>query len=64
MILTDLMEFDGKQVRVTLEDGEILEGLIKYIPAFSEMYGWLRAHYFYINDKGFRAHHVKTCELI
>lgn len=64
MILTDLMEFDGKKVRVTLETGEVFEGLLKYIPAYSEMYGWLRAHYFYINGKGFRAHFVKTCELI
>ncbi len=69
MIITDLMEYDGKKVRVTLETDEVVEGNIKYIPAYSEIYGWLRAHYFYVtfeNNKmvSFRAHHVKTCELI
>lgn len=64
MIITDLMEYDGKKVRVTLENDEVVEGNIKYIPAYSEIYGWLKAHYFYINDKSFRAHFVKTCELI
>ena len=59
MIITDLMEYDGKNVRVKLVDGQTLEGTIQYIPAWSEMYNYRRAHYFYIGETSFRCHNVE-----
>lgn len=59
MIITDLMEYDGQNVRVELFNGQIYEGIIQYIPSYSEMYGWRKAHYFYIGENCFRCHYVR-----
>ena len=61
MILTDLMEYVGKRVLVVLETGETYEGVLEYIPSWSEQYGWRRAHYFYIGENYFRCHFVSLC---
>lgn len=58
MIITDLMEYDGKYVRLKLVDGQVLEGTLQYVPSWSEMYNWRRAHYFYIGENQFRCHNV------
>lgn len=58
MIITDLMEYDGKYVRLKLVDGQVLEGTLQYVPSWSEMYNWRRAHYFYIGENSFRCHNV------
>jgi hypothetical protein len=68
MILTDLMEYVGKRVRVYLLDGRVLEGILKYVPAYSEMYNYRKAKHFYISlpdgEWDFRAYHVdKVVEL-
>lgn len=68
MIITDLMEFVGKDVRITLEDGRIADGILIYVPSYSEMFNWHRPKHFYIgfdteNEIGFRCHNVKNCEL-
>ena len=59
MILTDVLEYVGKRVRVIFEDGSEAEGVLSYVPAYSEMYGWKKAKHFYIADVDFRAHHAK-----
>lgn len=67
MILTDLMEYVGKCVRVELLNGISVEGVLEYVPAYSEMYNFRKAKHFYIlghNEFGFRAYHVdKVVEL-
>ena len=64
MILTDLMEYVGKRVRVHLLDGRVLEGDLEYVPAYSAMYNFRKAKHFYISDSGFRSYHVdKVVEL-
>lgn len=59
MILTDVLEYVGKRVRVTFEDETEVEGVLSYVPAYSEMYKWKKAKHFYIAGIDFRAHHVK-----
>lgn len=59
MILTDVLEYVEKRVRVIFEDGSEAEGVLNYVPAYSEMYKWKKAKHFYIADLDFRAHHVK-----
>lgn len=68
MILTDLMEYVGKRVRVYLLDGRVIEGILEYVPAYSEMYNYRKAKHFYISlpdgEWSFRAYHVeKVVEL-
>lgn len=68
MIITDLMEYVGKNVKIYFEDGDIKQGKLEYVPAFSEMYKWKKPKHFYLpclnEDIGFRAHHVKKVEVI
>lgn len=67
MIITDLMEFVGKQVKVIFEDGDVIQGKLEYVPTFSAMYGWRKPKHFYLpcegGDIGFRAYHVKKVEV-
>lgn len=68
MIITDLLEYVGKRVRVNLFDGRVLEGVLEYVPAYSEMYNYHKAKQFYISlpdgEWSFRAYHVdKVVEL-
>lgn len=58
MILTDVLEFVGKRVRVVFDNGSSVEGVLEYVPAYSELYGWKKAKHFYIGDIDFRAHHA------
>lgn len=64
MILTDVLEFVGKQVMVIFEDGTMSEGLLEYIQSYSELSGWRRPKHFYIGDRSFRAWHVKEIKEI
>lgn len=36
MIITDLMEYDGKYVKLKLVDGQVLEGTLQYVPCKTE----------------------------
>lgn len=66
MIITDLLEYVGKNVRVYFEDGDIKQGKLEYVPSYSEMYDFRRPKHFYICDKDgewcFRAWHIKKVE--
>ena len=62
MIITDLMEYVGKRVKVYFEDGDIKEGVLGYVHSFSEQYGYRKPKHFYIDNLGFRAYHVKKVE--
>lgn len=68
MIIVDLFEYVGKNVRVYFEDGDIQEGKLEYVPTFSEVYGFRRPKHFYLpnphEDICFRAYHVKKIEVI
>lgn len=69
MIITDLLEYVGKYVKVTFEDGTMAEGKLEYIQSYSEMNKWKRPKHFYISFEGnkeccFRSWHVKTIEEI
>lgn len=59
MILTDMLELVGKNVRVILYNGSEAEGVLEYVSAYSQMYSWRKAKHFYCGDLVFRAHHVK-----
>ena len=69
MIITDLLEYVGKRVRVELLNGISVEGILEYVPAYSEMYNFRKAKHFYIqlpdnNMCAFRSYHVdKVVEL-
>ena len=62
MILTELLEYVGKNVRVYLTNGRILEGVLHYVPTYSATYEFRRAKHFYINRESFRCHHVEKVE--
>ena len=66
MIITDLMEYVGKRVKVYFEDGNIKEGVLGYVHSFSEQYGFKKPKHFYLPQKDgdlcFRAWHVKKVE--
>ena len=64
MIITDLMELDGKEVIVVLNDNRIIQGKLQYVPSYSEMYEWKRPHYFYIGDVKFRSHFVISAKVL
>ena len=64
MILTDLFEYIGKRIRVYLNDGRVLEGVLEYIPTYSEMYQFRRVKHFYIGEESFRCHYVQKVEEI
>lgn len=69
MIITDLMELVGKKVEVTMENGTIANGVLEYVPAYSELYGYKKAKHFYLPCEGgktlsFRAHHVRSVKLL
>ena len=64
MIITDLMELDGKYVVVVLSDNRIIQGKLQYVPSYSEMYEWRRPHYFYIGDIKFRSHFVISAKVV
>lgn len=64
MIIVDVFEYVGKNVRVYLENGETKDGLLEYIPAYSEIYNFKRPKHFYINDYAFRSYHIKRIEKV
>lgn len=64
MILTDMFDYIGKNIRVYLDDGKTLEGALEYIPTYSEMYQFRRTKHFYIGNESFRCHHVRKVEVI
>lgn len=67
MIITDLMEYVGKRVKVYFENGVIAEGVLSYVHSFSEQNGWKKPKHFYLTFKdnkeiSFRSYHVKKVE--
>lgn len=62
MILTDLKDYVGRNVRVYFTDGDVVTGKLEYAETFSEQYGWRKAKHFYIGDLCFRAWHVRKVE--
>lgn len=64
MIIIDVMEYDGRNVKVYLDNGEVIEGKMEYVPSFSQSYNFRQPKHFYIGKKSFRAHHVEKIELI
>ena len=62
MIITDLLEYVGKRVRVEFCDGDIIEGILEYVPVYSSQYNYRKAKHFYIDlldgAMAFRAYHV------
>lgn len=64
MIIIDLMEYVGKNVRLYFIDGSIREGRLEYIPSYSEVFNYKRPKHFYINDYGFRSYNVEKAEEI
>lgn len=68
MIITDLMEYNGKNVEVHLYNGNIIKGTMQYIPSYCEMYDYRRPKHFYICDENgehsFRSYHVDTIKII
>lgn len=68
MIITDLLDYVGKRVRLKFNDGSVVEGVLEYVPTYSSMYNYRRPKHFYIalpdKDLAFRAYHVdKAVEL-
>lgn len=63
MILTDLLEYVGKRVRLEFNDGRVVEGVLEYVPTYSSMYNYRRAKHFYITlpdeELAFRSYHVE-----
>lgn len=66
MIITDLSEYVGKRVEVYFMDGRIQQGVLKYVPSYSEQFNFLRPKHFYLDDseKGFRSYHVDSVKEI
>ena len=68
MIITDLLEYVGKEVEVHLFDGKVLHGKLEYIESFSDKYGWRKPKHFYIcrpdGDWCFRAWHVDKIKIV
>ena len=44
----DFMAFVGKNVEITLFDGDVLKGQLSYCDEFSQRHGWRQPGYFYI----------------
>lgn len=57
----DFMKMVGKNVEVTLFDGDVLRGQLSFADTFSEKHGWKKPGYFYIAGYpvSFRFSHVK-----
>ena len=64
MIITDLMEHIGEEVRVYCEDGRVAEGTLEYVRSYSEEFGFKRPHYFFIGEEYFKSYQVKNVEVI
>lgn len=68
MIITDLLEYDGKNVEVHLFDGNIVRGIMQYIPSYCAIFHFRKPKHFYIeNNDGewaFRAWHVESIKEI
>ena len=54
----------GQLVNITLNDGQIIMGLLNYFPETQDRHGWKRPGYYYVGDVHFTANEVKTLELI
>lgn len=70
MIITDLMEYVGENVRVYFTkatadyEGEYKEGKLGYVRSFSAEFGYRKPHYFYIDNLNFKAYHIRKVERI
>ena len=68
MIITDLLEYVGKEVEVHFFDGKVIRGKLEYIESYCAMQRWRKPKHFYIEDKdgewAFRAWHVNKVRVI
>lgn len=65
MIITDLLEYVGKNVEVTMNNGNVENGVLEYVPSYSEQFEYKRPKHFYLPCEAgglisFRAHHVRS----
>lgn len=59
MLKAELNKYLGLEVTVVLYDDSTLNGVLGYVPIFSEKYNWKTPNYYYIDNYNFRASHVK-----
>lgn len=59
-----LDEYLGRNVMITLHDGEEIQGKLCFADDFSSKHSWRLPNYYYIGNMSFKVSHVKNIKLL
>ena len=60
----DLYKCVGQHVKIHFYDGDIMEGVLQYVPEYSIKYKYKKPGLYYIDNLGFKCTHVKYLQVL